>query len=105
MLTGIVAIALWALAPAFIKIGQGVHDFSWFLVMRYTFTTLVIMPFLLKLIKKAKQLPIRDWLSVCLSVSLHNSAAVYCLQEISVIWYTLAFSLSPILTIFFFEKF
>lgn len=101
---GIIAVFLWALAPGLIKTGMNAHNFSWFLLMRYVFSTLIIISVLPHVIRKASQLKISYWVATCISIVIHNGMQVFCLQQISIFWYTLMFSLTPVLTVFFFEK-
>lgn len=104
IIAGIVAVFLWALAPGFIKTGMNTHDFSWFLLIRYVLSTALVICVLPAVVRKLSQIKKSTLIATALSIAIHNGCQVYCLQEVSIFWYTLFFSLTPVLTVFFFEK-
>lgn len=105
VLSGIFAVFLWACAPALIKVGKSDHDFTYFLLARYGVSALLTCMVAPAVIKKISSLNARTIVFSCFFVIIHNTCQVYCLKQISVCWYTLFFSLTPVLTIFFFTRF
>lgn len=93
---GLLAVALWAAIPAFVKVGSTTETLPFLLVLRFLISSLIFVPFLPKVWRKRHGIPVRLFLlmSVCLGANFFFQGLA--MVHLPVSWYLIIFSLNPL---------
>jgi drug/metabolite transporter (DMT)-like permease len=96
---GLLAVALWAAIPAFVKVGSTDESLSYLLVLRFLISSALFIPVLPKIWSKRRQITLSQYLllSACLGANFYFQGLA--MIRLPVSWYLIIFSLSPVLAL------
>ena len=95
LFAGFGAILIWSLAPAVTKLEGSSLPLSYFLLLRYGFSSLLLLPVLIKIqpsrLEKAPML----WLGLIVCLGIYLALQVVAVRHLPVSWYVVFFTLTP----------
>jgi len=93
---GLLAVALWAAIPAFVKIGSTAETLPFLLVLRFLISSLLFVPFLPQIWRKRRGTPLRWFLLMSLCLGANFFFQGLAMIKLPVSWYLIIFSLNPL---------
>jgi drug/metabolite transporter (DMT)-like permease len=103
MALGIIAVALWAAIPAFVKLGTTAELLPFLLVLRFAISSLLFTPLLKSIWKKRRAVDARWFVLVALCLGANFYFQGLAMIDLPVSWYLVIFSLSPVFALIFSE--
>jgi drug/metabolite transporter (DMT)-like permease len=97
LLSLLTAITIWASVPTITKVALSHVSLISFLMLRYVFSGVIMLPYLRSLYRGARQLSWRSWLVLVASSCLLIFVQSWSIQQVSASWYIIVFSSCPVL--------
>ena len=99
ILAGLLAVVLWAAIPALVKTGIQSIDISLLLLLRFLISSAVMIPLLPRVLKNSKNIRIHLWAALLVVLGANYYFQALAMAAVPVSWYTVIFSLNPILAL------
>lgn len=99
IIAGILAVFLWAAIPAFVKVGTTEQNLSYLLVLRFMLASLLFLPVVGRILKKATKIPARQWGLLTIVLGMNYYFQGLAMHGVPASWYVVIFSLNPIIAL------
>lgn len=93
----IIAITIWGGLPTLTKLALDNMTVLGFIAIRFIFSSLLLSPYLLTVIKKSPDVPLKYWLILTVIITLMFYSQTWAIQQVAVSWYVVIFSITPVI--------
>ncbi|MGZ3772560.1 MAG: DMT family transporter [Pseudobdellovibrionaceae bacterium] len=100
-LAAISSVLIWSIAPVIMKFGLSSMELPFLLIIRFTVSSLVFLPLIGNVFRKAHRLSLWKWAIFFGIISVIYYLQMAALKSFPVSWYLIVFALNPLLTLVF----
>jgi drug/metabolite transporter (DMT)-like permease len=103
-LAAFLAVLIWSVLPGICKYTVASVSITWMLLARFGIGSIVMLPWLLPVIKKAKEISPTRWFLLAINLGANYYFQNRAIQGIPASFYIVIFSLAPIFSLIFLRK-